>query len=241
MGWIANLVVLTGGRQDAAVPTLLMLDDVQAESALGIALRSPKSPVVALYPDLTGLGIPTVRADAERTFRVALSHLSALGHKHIALVSQRRPEPDGSGSPAWQREADDLIKLLGGACTLAPVEAPLGTAPIREAHDAMCRYLARNPDTTAFITQSDELAYGVLAACRTAGRCVPEDMSLINIGDSMLMEFSMPPVTCVDTRTEQQVMLGLTLIESGDREPKVHWVEPRLIERDSVRPCKDTT
>ena len=74
------------------------------------------------------------------------------------------------------------------------------------------------------------------------GRSVPEKMSLINLGNSPLMQFALPPVTCVDVDFASQVRLAmerLVQFRNGEGKPgELILQTPHLIERASVSNVK---
>ena len=55
---------------------------------------------------------------------------------------------------------------------------------------------SRNPPTAVF-AGSDEIAVGLIEACRRRGLRVPEDVSVIGFDDTQLAEFCSPPLTVV--------------------------------------------
>ncbi len=64
-------------------------------------------------------------------------------------------------------------------------------------------------------------------------------MSLINSGDSSLMAFAHPPVTCIDVNMQRHVDLALQMLQAACEktlpiEDRLRLVEPRLVERQSV-------
>ncbi len=98
-GFHANVVRLMAGHQDPAIRllsrgecALVLLDEINPESALGLALRGASRQIVALYPDLTDLSITSIRTDLLETFGLAHDRLRAVGHRQIAVILQAARE-----------------------------------------------------------------------------------------------------------------------------------------------------
>lgn len=113
----------------------------------------------------------------------------------------------------------------------------------RSAYQAVRTFLeSEQNDITALISVDDHIAMGTMAACRDAGYDVPDQLSLINCGDSDMMEFGSPPVTAIDVNLHRHVEIAMQLLSrpvSGDPpgDTRLRFVQPRLIERKSVAPA----
>jgi DNA-binding LacI/PurR family transcriptional regulator len=83
------------------------------------------------------------------------------------------------------------------------------------------------------------MTIALLAACRDAGQAVPEKKSLICAGNSSLIEFAHPPVTCIDVHIDQHIAQAMEMLEAAmeDRLPesdRLRFILPHLVERQSV-------
>jgi LacI family sucrose operon transcriptional repressor len=65
----------------------------------------------------------------------------------------------------------------------------------RGGRDAMDRLLAACPEIDGVVCATDTMAMGALAALRETGRNVPEDVSLVGVGDDWIDEISTPALT----------------------------------------------
>jgi DNA-binding LacI/PurR family transcriptional regulator len=125
---------------------------------------------------------PYVCIDDYRAGRQAVDHLTALGHRRIAMIAAHDPDQPGWPERSGRSEAyvdaladvgvtvrDDLVRDVdwGGLNTAAAMEAILdgGEPP------------------TAVYAHSDELALGVMRTLHRRGLRVPEDVSVIGIDD----------------------------------------------------------
>ncbi len=169
---------LTSAPLDAAV--LVGCSGLLRESLATVKARG--IPVVVIEGD-AGSGVPRIGLDNREAQRQAASHLRALGHGSVAIVTL----PIRAG---WERgwlESDEAIitdvtrERLAGAREIYP-DAPAYAAAgsfIAEGH-AAGRAIFADPAKrpTAVIAQSDLLAAGVIRAAEEAGLRVPEDVSV---------------------------------------------------------------
>ena len=90
--------------------------------------------------------------------------------------------------------------------------------------------LARDPDVTAVFAANDQMAIGVIAALREAGRRVPEDVCVVGFDDLPEAAYFDPPLT---TRAPGLPELGrrtMALLErvlAGEEQPRSTWCRPR--------------
>ncbi len=151
------------------------------------------------------VGIPTVQIEREKpdndTFcvdhrqgvRLAAEHLRAAGHSRIGVVT-----PGIGARPAAAR-VDGFLALcaeLGvtdGADLVRQVQGPVDSG--FNAAMALMR-LASPP--TAVISLGSQLLAEVLQYMAAAGLAVPEDLSIVSIGDNELTRFGNPPISAID-------------------------------------------
>ncbi|MBP3985351.1 LacI family DNA-binding transcriptional regulator [Pseudoxanthomonas helianthi] len=137
------------------------------------------------------LGIPSVHIDNAAASRAAMEHLYELGHERIAVVGgppdnplhQQRLE----GAKAAGR-ARGRLRLL----TVAP-----GDFSVESGYAAAKDLLSQAPAPTAAFCFSDQMALGVLAACRDLGVRVPEDFSIVGFDDLASSRYLTPPLTTI--------------------------------------------
>jgi DNA-binding LacI/PurR family transcriptional regulator len=134
-----------------------------------------------------------------------------------------------------------MYESLDIPMTLVKVRAPMLHPPTQQAFESTREFLMSSPSTTGIISMGEEMTVGILAACRECGRPVPDAISLVNIGDSPLMKFSVPSVTCVDVDFERQIQSAISVIKDnladGYAGEMLNYTPTRLVERDSVRPA----
>ncbi|GAB3263662.1 LacI family DNA-binding transcriptional regulator [Kineosporia babensis] len=157
------------------------------------ALARANVPLVVVDP-LTpaGADVTSVGSTNYAGGTTAAEHLLSLGHTRLAYLGGDAEA--GCNQARWQ----------GFRATLEAAGYPV--AP-KLAQHLTFRYAAGlngggalldspNPPTAVF-AGSDEIAVGLIEACRRRGLRVPEDVSVIGFDDTQLAEFCSPPLTVV--------------------------------------------
>ncbi|MFI5892931.1 LacI family DNA-binding transcriptional regulator [Actinoplanes sp. NPDC051513] len=146
-------------------------------------------PIVLVNGYAEAIEAPFVSCDDRLAGDMAVSHLVALGHRRIGMISgpnrfistQRKL---AGYRAAMEREigavgADDFVAL-----TLFGVEG---------GEVAADRLLEQG--VTGIVCASDLMALGAIRAARRRGLSVPRDVSVIGFDDSPLIAFTDPPLT----------------------------------------------
>jgi DNA-binding LacI/PurR family transcriptional regulator len=167
----------------------------------------------------------------------AIQHLTRLGHRHIAglfgdyIAGEEPPRPRVAG---FRRAVED------GEATGYEYYGLLSADQIENGSLLTRRLLRENRQVTALFARNDYLALGALQALHEAGIAVPDRMSLISFGDSVLARGAYPRLTSVHTPFAEAGVLALDhLIERIDGESRDFpgVVLPiTLTERDSCAP-----
>jgi LacI family transcriptional regulator len=158
-------------------------------------------PSAAHWPDIArrtvlvaiGDGIPGAATASEVVFdndagvSAALGQLAAAGHTRIAVLTpSSRNTPDRPAEVAIRRVAAELrlqVTLhmsphdLDGAAAVAVEALSVAEAP------------------TAFFCLADSMAYGVYAATRQLGLCIPDDVSVLGYDDAPVSRLLTPPLS----------------------------------------------
>lgn len=188
--------------------------------------------IVLMSREIPGALIGSVMVDNRFGGQLAAEHLLSLGHRKIGLIM----EPLSIGS------AHDIFrgfqKAVEGTDAELFVSEETGfgiEAGARLAGDLLARH-----KVTALFAANDELAVGVLQACRERGIRVPEDLSVVGFDNTILSQIVTPALTTVaqpiyelGRRTVHLLMDGI----ENETQPKNREVlEPRLIVRESTAP-----
>ena len=195
---------------------LIVLGHRLPPTACGIVKQlGPHAPVVNGCEFDPALGIPSVHIDNAAAARAAMEHLYDLGHECIAVVGG---PPD---NPLHQQRLDGA-KLAAKArghlrqLTLAP-----GDFSVESGYAAGMKLLGQGADTaTAAFCFSDQMALGVLAACRELGKSVPHEFSIVGFDDLASSRYLNPPLTTISQPMREigirAVNLLLAIIDGAD-------------------------
>lgn len=201
------------------------------------AIRRLTMPIV-LYDRDIDVETDAVLYDHAKAIRTAVNHLMGLGHTRIALILwQTRSRPVRRRIEGYKA----AFKAAGLAVPDLIIQEP---TPTSSAYDDVAQLLSRPDAPTAFIAQGTQTVGGVLRAIAAAGKRVPEDLSVISIGDTEFAENHAPPLTAlrspVEAITERaSSMLLERLQRQSDDEPlapRVNVFPYELVERQSCGP-----
>jgi len=169
---------------------LILLDGgIDRLFAAGVRLDVPTVQVLECY---SAESLPSVRVDEAKVAEQAVCHLVEVGHRRIAHIA-------GSSDSGVAAE-----RIGGFRASIARAGLTAGDDLIVHGdytHDggfaAMERLLAVAGPPTAVFCANDASALGAMRACRTAGKQVPADMSIVGVDDVAEAAVSEPPLTTV--------------------------------------------
>jgi DNA-binding LacI/PurR family transcriptional regulator len=204
--------------------------------------------VIAAEPSesmLSGTWVPTVVAgwrkgvpdgadlitnDDDGGGRLAASHLLELGHTRIGHLS------GSDGAAAHRREGYRSQMLAAGFGVRIAGES--GGTSEEDGYAAACWLLDHHPDTTAIFAANDTMALGALAAAKTRGLSVPEDLSVIGYDNSPLAKSRYLDITTVDNRSDvvgaDTAQTLLARIQDPGLAPGRKLIEPSLVVRGTT-------
>ncbi|MFT4255889.1 MAG: LacI family DNA-binding transcriptional regulator [Pseudoxanthomonas sp.] len=177
------------------------------------------------------LGLPSVHIDNAAAARAAMEHLYALGHKRIAIVGG---PPD---NPLHQQRLEGARAAARAHGCLRQLTVAPGDFSVESGHAAARKLLGRATAPTAAFCFSDQMALGVLAACRESGIRVPQDFSVVGFDDLAWSGYLNPPLTTLSQPMREigirAVNLLLAIIEGVDV-PHQQTLDFRLMLRAST-------
>lgn len=198
-------------------------------------LAARRMPFV-LLPAPAGADGLSVSSDDRRSARIATDHLIQLGHSRIAVLGGQleldltRQRLKGFGD-AMRAAGHDPA---GAMRSLQDYTFATGLTGAR-------RLLALDPRPTAIFAFGDVLAAGALHAAHELGLRVPEELSVIGMGDIAIAQMVWPPLTTMATPTESMAATAVDLLidELTGRvgEPRAASFEGRLVVRSSTGPA----
>jgi DNA-binding LacI/PurR family transcriptional regulator len=184
-------------------------------------------PIVLVNGYAEGIEAPFVSCDDRLAGDLAVTHLVALGHRRIGMISGPRRFVPAQRKLAGYRAAiqrSDLDEHI--SLTLFGVEGGEAAAD---------RLLDKG--VTAVVCASDLMALGAIRAVRRRGLTVPGDVSVIGFDDSPLIAFTDPPLTTLrQPVTAMAVAAVNSLVDeiNGHGAPHTEYLfRPELVVRDS--------
>jgi DNA-binding LacI/PurR family transcriptional regulator len=222
----------------------LAIDQLLEQTPEAVIVVVPHQTVLRIANDID-LGIPTVvvEGDLSRTpltagvdnvqgARLATRHLIDLGHETVVHLA---------GPPGW---AESAARVDGWRAELT--DAGLTVPALRWGGDwspdsgyQAGRTLAREKDITAVFAANDQMALGLLAALRDAGRRVPEDVSVVGFDDLPESAYFAPPLTTIRQDFGELGRRAMRLVErvlAGEESPSTELVPTVLVPRASTAP-----
>lgn len=179
------------------------------------------------------LGIPSVHIDNAAAARTAMEHLYALGHVRIAVVGG---PPD---NPLHRQRLEGVRAAAGAQGRLESLAPVPGDFSVESGHAAAMQFLGQASAPTAAFCFSDQMALGVLAACRDLGIRVPEGFSVVGFDDLASSRYLSPPLTTISQPMREigvrTVNLLLAILGAVDV-PHRQTLDFRLMVRGSTAP-----
>ncbi|MGO8957493.1 MAG: LacI family DNA-binding transcriptional regulator [Streptosporangiaceae bacterium] len=191
-------------------------------------------PVVLMNRISEHYSFPSVTVDNERGVRMAVSHLTALGHRRIACIAG--PQDVSTG----------LARYRGFQSAMAAADLPLPPGrvafarafSIEEGYRCARQILAAGRDVTAVAAGNDMLAVGCYQALDEAGLRCPDQVSVVGFNDMPFINMLRPPLTTVafphyQVGTEAAKLL-IERLAGHEGLVKVLYLSPELIVRGST-------
>jgi DNA-binding LacI/PurR family transcriptional regulator len=175
---VALAAVLEARQCDAIV----LLGDVREEPGLLADLTAVVGPVVELWRGAGDGRFPAISVDNAGGMRMALRHLSGLGHERIAFVGDPEKADVAERLHAYREWGEDVVTVRN-----TPQD---GAA-------ALDVLLDRPKPPTAVAAATDVLAFGVLHRAAARGLRVPGDLSVTGFDDIPLAATAVPALTTV--------------------------------------------
>lgn len=168
-----------------------------------------------------------------------MAHLVELGHKRIGFVYGVAIEAQGLDRLEAYREALEAAGLPYDEALVRHCGASMD-----EGYQAALDLLNQPHRPTALLTINDLMGIAALRAAADLGLRVPEDASIASFDDILFSSFSVPRLTTVASRPEQNgreaVRLLLRRLNAPDRLREVVVSEWNLVIRESTGPAPQT-
>ena len=205
--------------------------------------RSVSLPVVAVSGHKHAPGVTNISLNHSRAARLALDHLSGLGHRKIAFIKGQAFSSDTEVRWKAVRAAAQEIGLIVDEELTVQLESESPTP--QPGYEMTCKLLHKGSARfTALFAFNDISALGAIRALREAGRRIPEDVSVIGFDDIQSAAYQNPGLTTIRQPLRQ---MGMTAAETLVRRinlpknsefPRSIVAEPELIVRGSTSAAK---
>ena len=180
-----------------------------------------------------GTNMPSVSCDQAKGARLATQHLIELGHRRIAEISGPLHIYDG-----YDRHMSWLATLNDHG--LEPGLSIEGSFNIESGINAMHQLLDSGTDFTAVFIGNDSMAFGALAALRSRGVRVPEEVSIVGFDNIVESAHFVPSLTTINQDVSAMGKLAVEylykLINNPDTQIYQQVLVPKLILRDTTCP-----
>jgi alanine racemase len=185
-------------------------------------------PIVLVNGYVPDVEAPFISCDDGAAGQLGVSHLVALGHRRIGLISGPErflPVQRKLAGYRAQMAAHGLQEVI-----------ELSLFGVEGGYAAAGRLLDRG--VTGILCGSDLMALGAVRAARFRGLSVPDDVSVIGYDDSPLIAFTDPPLTTLRQPVrEMSVAAVRALVDeiNGQAAPHSEYVfRPELVVRGST-------
>jgi len=199
-------------------------------------------PLVLLDRRIDRLGVTTVSTDDRAGAAAAVELFLERGHVHIGLLlataaahGAEKTQPSGVVFTVLERAAGALEALARKGARKPVIR--YSRSDLEASHAAALQLLGRQPRPTAILATNEEMALGVLAACRELGLAIGEDVSLISFDDSPWAKVITPPISVIKRPVYElgraAVAALIQEIRGEGRSGKIE-LATQLIDRQSV-------
>lgn len=173
-----------------------------------------------------------LRLEDERGGYLAARHLIEMGHRGILFCG---PRAEGEGVIS-QRRAGFLRALRESGIPHSPTDDYTCEFEIDEGR-ALGQRLAQRRDFTAVFATADILAAGIVSGLQSAGRLVPEEISIIGFDDLPIAKMCTPQLTTIhqDIVARGESAAQMLIDSLGGSRPENHVFPVRLVQRQSVK------
>lgn len=217
----------------------LILGPCETESAEMIDRAAIDMPVVALDRDY-GSGASGVHVDHYSGALQATRYFLNLGHSRVALLT-----PGAELRPGRERIAGFKAAFSEKGLEVTPGFIRMEKSAMEFAFSDALSLLSLQRRPTAFICLGTRILAGVLHAIRHTGLKVPDDVSVISIGDTDLSELVVPRISSLNWdldvvgKAAAQLLLKQLDIGLANSIPEHIQISTRMILRDSCAPYKE--
>lgn len=199
------------------------------------AVAAESIPSVVVDYEFKQARVPAINIDNVRGIRLAIEHLSKLGHRKIAFIG------GDVSHPSIKRRLDGYVQAMNRlglekSDDLISVDAE-GTGT-EDGYQSAKKLLDNSADFSAAVACNDAVAIGAIRAFREQGMTLPDDCSIVGFDDIDLCEHVEPSLTSISVPKEDMGATALRvlrrLIRNDEQPVSSVLIEPQLIARRST-------
>lgn len=239
-----NLAQFRALTEEGTASGLVLVPELSGENSEDLLefLQTLELPTVLMERQLRPHGrfartFDSIVTDHRGGASMAVRHLASLGHRRLALLSDRESPTQVHIQQGWQETADDLE--LTAFSQLADGKPRRGQAASASAIASVERFIDRcvEESVTGVLVHPDETALTVVEHLMRRGLDVPRDMSVITYDDE-IANLSRPALTAVAPPKRELGAGALRLVIdriTAPESPLTHIeLQPFLVVRDST-------
>jgi DNA-binding LacI/PurR family transcriptional regulator len=191
-------------------------------------------PIIMVNDDILGSNIYSVMTDEVNGAYIATTHLIKLGHKKIAFINGNEKLTTYEYKlQGYKRALEDNDISFDKNMVICGIANEKGGFYAGE------EILASSIKPTAFFTESDQIAMGLVKSLFFHGYHVPGDFSVVGFGGVPLFEQLYPGLTTIDQfpyKTGEMAADKIIKIINGEKiQQRKTVIEPELIIRESCK------
>lgn len=228
------LAIYRSGQADAMILVEILAQDWRVDL---LRRHDQQFVMIGRCADLSGLSY--VDYDIGSGMSDAVTHLAALGHRHIGLITLGEVTAHKEyGFTAWAKEGYSAACRQYG---LPHYWRPAGLN-VESVTASVLHLLADHPQITALVTPQDAGVPGILKAVGGLGLHIPDDISIVGLLDEAVAEMTTPPLTALSffSRELGEAAVDLLIAHLNDEAlpPQHLLLRPRLHVRGSTGPVR---
>jgi len=198
--------------------------------------EAPSLPTVAVAGHKTFPGVTNILLDHHYAARVALQHLSDLGHQRIAFMKGASFSSDSESR--WNAICEVAAELNIEIKPELTVQIDINDPTPQLGYPFAKQLLERNAPFTALFAYNDLSALGAIRAFQEEGLRVPHDISIVGFDDIQGAAYNTPSLTTVRQPLMRMGAIAaqtlLDRIENDKDEPREIAIQPELVIREST-------
>jgi len=184
---------------------ILLLGDMGDQPRLLADLHGSHIPVVAMWQGTRLDVIPGVQVDNHLGIKMAVEHLSGLGHRRIAFIGGRLLGDIRERQAAYSEAVSGILGEIPQGYLQHVANTPEG------GEAALGALLRISPRPTAIVASTDALAIGVLRGALLHGMNVPDELSVVGFDDIPMARSTVPGLTTIRMPMEAMATEAIAL------------------------------